>query len=141
LLPRRRMPNRPENRGRSDFERALRSQNCRHLRERRPAVARAWHHDRGPPPPIVPRVSKGIRTVLVIALGTGALYLAVYLLLAGPLGLDPDASGFAGCARWDWQPFPIHVGEEACLQIRRFALLVVAGGAVIVAWTVWSGRR
>jgi hypothetical protein len=92
-------------------------------------------------PPIVPRVSRGIRTLLVIALATGALYLALSLLLAEPLGLAPNASGFAGCGKWDWEPFPLHMSEVACLQFRRFSLLAVAGGAVVVAWTVWSGRR
>jgi hypothetical protein len=86
-------------------------------------------------------VSKRIRTLLVIALGTAALYEALYLLFAGPLGLDPAAAGFAGCGKWDWEPIPIHLGEESCLQIRRFSVLAVAGGAVVVAWTVWSGRR
>jgi hypothetical protein len=86
-------------------------------------------------------MSRKIRTLLVMALGAAVLYLALYLLFAGPLGLSPDASGFAGCGKLDWEPIPIHLGEEACLQLRRFFLVAVAGGTVVVAWTVWSGRR
>jgi hypothetical protein len=86
-------------------------------------------------------VSRGIRTILVIVLGAAALYVALYVLFGGPLGLNPDASGFSGCGKLDWEPFPIHLGEEACLQFRRFSLFAISGGAVIVAWTVWSGRR